>query len=318
VILPRQLLIVLLLTFASCGGESAPSWNLARRAAALNVGTLDLLAVDLIDSQTGLAVGDIDPSGAGGAIYRTLDGGESWRPIARTNEILTTIHFVSLKIGWVAGHSGRIERTDDGGLTWKPQRIEREGEVFNSIFFIDERRGWVVGGGGLVFRTTNGGETWNQIATARVEDLWACRFSTPERGWIVGEDGLILSTSNGGNSWMAEPSGTSRALLGVAVAHSTVVIAVGEAGTILRREGNSDWDAVESAVPLTLNAVAVSGKVFCAVGAKGTTLESTNDGRSWTTLTAVSTRDLNSVDLTESRHSVAVGQRGVTQLLQAQ
>jgi hypothetical protein len=88
---PQYLLIILSLIFASCGGQPAPSSNPARVAAGLNVGTLDLLAVDFIDAQTGWAVGDIDPRGVGGAIYQTLDGGLNWRPIAHTNEILTCL-----------------------------------------------------------------------------------------------------------------------------------------------------------------------------------------------------------------------------------
>jgi len=279
------------------------------------VGTLDLLAVNFVDAQTGWAVGDIDPRGAGGAIYQTIDGGLSWRPIARTNEILTAVHFVSRKIGWVAGHAGRIERTDDGGLTWKPQRIEREGEVLNSIFFIDHQTGWVAGGSGLALRTTNGGETWNKVETARIEDLWAVRFSTPDRGWIAGEDGLILSTTDGGNTWTRQPSGTSRALLGLATL-PTAVIVVGEGGTILRSELGSEWNFVNSATPLTLNAVAVSGKIACAVGAKGTLAESTDEGLSWRTFTAASPRDLTSIDLPDPAHAVAVGQRGSLQLLE--
>ena len=82
---PKQLLILFLLIFASCTSRPAPSSNLVRGVAGLNVGTLDLLAVDFIDAQTGWAVGDIDPGGAGGAIYQTLDGGRNWRPIARTS-----------------------------------------------------------------------------------------------------------------------------------------------------------------------------------------------------------------------------------------
>jgi photosystem II stability/assembly factor-like uncharacterized protein len=311
---PGHSIIVLLLMFASCGG-STPSSSLARGVIGPNAGTLDLLGIAFVDSQTGWCVGDIDPGGSGGVIHQTLDAGRNWRPIARTNEILTAVHFVNLKIGWVAGHSGLIERTDDGGLSWKPQRSEREGEMLNSIFFIDERRGWVAGGSGLVFRTTDGGETWNKITTGRVEDLWAVRFSDLARGWIVGEDGLILSTADGGNNWVVQSSGTSRALLGLALSASAAIV-VGEGGTILRSAGGSDWRPTESPTHFALNSIAVSGNNFWAVGAKGTIVGSTDDGVSWTYLPAVSPRDLNSIGLADATHAVAVGQRGVTQLLQ--
>ncbi|HKA17482.1 MAG TPA: YCF48-related protein [Blastocatellia bacterium] len=316
---PKHSIIVLLLMFTSCGGQPVGSSNLSRSIIGPNVGTLDLLGVAFVDSKTGWAVGDIDPGGGGGAIYQTLDAGLNWRPIARTNEILTAVHFVNLKIGWVAGHAGLIERTDDGGLSWKPQRIERQGEVLNSIYFIDERRGWVAGGNGLVFRTTDGGESWNKIATGRIEDLWAVRFSNPERGWIVGEDGLILSTEDGGNNWVAQSSGTSRALLGLALSPSAdVVVAVGEGGMIFRSAGRSNWVQVESPAHSTLDSVAASGSTFWAVGVKGMIVRSTDNGVSFIALPVLSPYDLNSISLADATHGVAVGQRGVTQLLQSQ
>lgn len=312
-------IIVLLLILVSCGGRSGSPSNVGGGVIGPSVGTLDLLSVAFVDSQTGWCVGDIDPGGTGGAIYQTRDAGRNWRPLARTNEILTAVYFVNLKTGWVAGHAGLIERTDDGGLSWKPQRFEREGEVLNSISFVDERMGWVAGGSGLIFRTTNGGETWSKITTGRVEDLWAIRFSTPERGWVAGEDGLILSTEDGGNSWVAQSSGTTRALLGLALSPSAaVVIAVGEGGTILRSAGGSNWDQIKSPTHSTLNSIVASGNSFWAVGAKGTIVRSTDDGVSFSSLPVVSPRDLNSIGLTDPTHAFAVGQRGATQLLQAQ
>ncbi len=312
----KSILLLVLILFGSCCGRSTALSKRGRWVAGPNVGRLDLLSVDFIDAQTGWVVGEIDPGGAGGVIYQTPDGGRNWRVVARSSEILTSVHFITPKIGWVAGHSGRIERTDDGGMTWKAQRVEREGEVLNSIFFVDEWRGWVVGGSGMVLRTMNGGEAWKWIGDPGIEDRWSVAFSSTGRGWITGEDGLILSTADGGNTWTAQTSGTSRALLGLAVLPSMTVIAVGEAGAILRSPDGSNWSAVESATTATLNSVAASAEIICAVGSKGTSLESTDDGKTWTVVSAVSSRDLNSIRLTDATHAVAVGQRGVTQVLQ--
>jgi photosystem II stability/assembly factor-like uncharacterized protein len=312
----KQVFISLLILLSACSTPPGAPPAALRTIAALNVGNLDFLGVDFFDARTGWAVGDIDPRGAGGAIYETVDGGRSWRAIARTSEVLTTVHFVSLKTGWVAGDAGRIARTDDGGLTWKPQRIERQGEVLNCIFFFDERMGWAVGGSGLVLTTADGGETWNQVDTGRVEDLWSVRFVTRERGWIAGEEGLILSSTDGGETWLPLESGTSAALFGFAVASSGVAIAVGEAGTILRSDGDSGWKPVKFPSDSTLNAVSVSGSSFCAVGQRGTILNSTDEGRSWTSI-AGSSRDFNSIDLPALNCAIAVGRRGAAQLLQS-
>jgi photosystem II stability/assembly factor-like uncharacterized protein len=318
----------------TAGGPTAAAWM-----AGPNVGQLDLLGVMFVDERNGWAVGDIAPTGEGGAIYQTNDGGRNWRATARTTEILTAVFFVNLNRGWAAGHAGRIQRTDDGGATWRTQRVEREGEVLNSIYFVDERRGWVVGGNGLLLLTADGGDSWELIDTGRREDLWAVRFATLEKGWAVGEDGLILSTSDGGRTWVQRASGTTRALLGLAVAASGSVVAVGAGGTILRTDDGETWSAVQSGTTATLNAVAAAApEVFWTAGSGGALLGSTDAGRSWQMTAQVTSQvapapassssgtpnqgidtsksDLIAIDLRSSLHGVAVGQRGATRLLQ--
>lgn len=66
------LLTVVLITCASCGGRPATASKQAAWVSGPTVGSLDLLAVDLIDSRTGWAAGEIDPGGVGGVIYQTL------------------------------------------------------------------------------------------------------------------------------------------------------------------------------------------------------------------------------------------------------
>jgi photosystem II stability/assembly factor-like uncharacterized protein len=335
----KLIVVAVLIAAAGCGRSEPPPTAAGPTAAAWtagpNVGQLDLLGVMFVDERNGWAVGDIAPTGEGGAIYQSNDGGRSWRGLSRTTEILSAVFFVNLNRGWAAGHAGRIQRTDDGGATWRTQRLEREGEVLNSVFFVDERRGWVVGGGGLLLLTADGGDSWEPIDTGRREDLWTVRFTTLEKGWAVGEDGLILSTSDGGRTWLQRPSGTTRALLGLAVAPSGPVVAVGAGGTILRSDDGERWSVVQSGTTATLNAVAAAApEIFWTAGSGGTLLGSTDAGRSWqlTSQSAgpapassssslanqgidTSKSDLIAIDLRSSLHGVAVGQRGATRLL---
>lgn len=309
-----------LILLVSCADKQAPTGDApvkTRWEAGAQAGKLDLLAVDLLANGQGWAVGDIDPAPpTTGSVLYTADGGRSWQKIAEKTEIFEAVHFVSATRGWIAGYAGRIERTDDGGRTWKIQRVEREGEVLNSLFFLDQDRGWVVGGGGIIFRTLNGGDRWEPVPTGRVEDFWDVRFSSPDRGWIVGEDGLVLATTDGGATWTAQASGTERALFCLALASQTAVIAVGEAGTIIRSGDGSSWAAMDSKTTESLNAVAAaSPEVLWAVGSKGATVGSTDGGATWTHISAVTGRDLISVDFSDLARGVAVGQRGAIQLL---
>jgi hypothetical protein len=75
----------------SHGIEQAPRLHLAEPA-----GNLDLFAVQLLDGHDGWAVGDVDPGGIDGRIYRISDGGQSWIATRTTTEVLTGIHFVDV------------------------------------------------------------------------------------------------------------------------------------------------------------------------------------------------------------------------------
>jgi photosystem II stability/assembly factor-like uncharacterized protein len=298
------------------GKESNPlSQSQTPWVAGADISKFDLLSIDFVDEQNGWAVGDISPEG--GPLLGTTDGGASWKTIARITEVFSSIQFINRSTGWMAGYAGRIERTDDGGRTWKAQRFEREGDVLNALHFIDQERGWAVGGHGLLLRTTNGGASWEQLATNRVEDLWAVRFASAERGWSVGEDGLILATTDGGNTWTKQKSGTTKALLGLTLLPSGSLIAVGQSGAILRSEQGSDWQAINSGTTKMLNAVAAAdNQALWAVGADGATLNSTDGGKTWTVVAPVSSRHLMAIELVNSRRGIAVGRRGAIQKLQ--
>ncbi len=332
--LVRLIFVLTLCVLASCARQSssgqrplpapegASSSSAAHWRVGPTIGKSDLLALDFIDNQTGWAVGEIDTTGQGGAIYFTTDGGTSWQAIAKTIEVLAAVCFLNKERGWVAGYAGRIERTDDGGKTWKTQRAEQQGEVFNSIFFIDERQGWAVGGaagkGGLIFRTTDGGDLWEPVETGRVESFWAVRFSSPQRGWLVGEDGIIMASTDGGKTWSPQFSGTSHAVLSLSLTSSNSLIAVGEVGTILRSADGLQWDQMPAPTTETLNSIAADEhNRLWAVGTRGITITSVDGGLTWSTVASVSSRDLIAVAVTDAAHAVAVGSRGVSQVLQS-
>jgi photosystem II stability/assembly factor-like uncharacterized protein len=293
-------------------GSAEPHWTSAARA-----GSLDLLGVTLIDAKNGWAVGDIDPRGTGGAVYRTMDAGRHWAPIAPKIEIFTAVSFVNAQTGWIAGFAGRIERTDDGGRTWKQQRAAPGSEALNAVVAIDDRRAWAVGVRGTVVHTEDGGATWTAIATGRNEGFWSVRFASPDRGWIVGDGGVILHTTDGGVHWNRVNSGTAKALFGLSVIAPSLAIAVGQDGTIVRSEDGITWTAVSSGVSENLNAVtAASASRWLAVGAHGVMIDSRDGGRTWSRMPSVSPLNLMSADLIDDRHGVAVGQQGVVHVYQ--
>ena len=148
---------------------------------------------------------------------------------------------------------------------------------------------------GAAHRSGNGGVVYTVQPTGG---------STPLRGIAylsgffvgVGDNGRVVRSSNGGLNWSDEDSQTTADLHRV-VAHSTqYLIAVGDAGTTLRRVGTAAvWDTTLSPGNTALRDVASNGSILVAVGDDGTILRSTDQGLSWSRQTLPGAPDLRGV-----------------------
>ena len=98
---------------------------------------------------------------------------------------------------------------------------------------------------------------------------------------------LILHTSDGGQTWIREESNTVFNLNDVAVSIvSNIAVAVGDNGTILRRDESGIWtDVSPEGLSSDLYSVAVSLSGMMACGEGGTLLSSFNGGTEWRELT---------------------------------
>lgn len=103
-----------------------------------------------------------------------------------------------------------------------------------------------------------------------------------QSGIAVGALGAVLETRDGGRSWSSAPvPSTGLALLGADLRGDRRLV-VGQSGLILREEGAGAWERVASGTENRLFSVASNshGLAF-AVGAFGSVLSSSDDGRTW-------------------------------------
>ncbi len=101
-------------------------------------------------------------AGANGAIFKTINGGETWaRQSSGTREGLGPLEFVDSRYGWVVGGPGTILATRDGGAHWRRQSSGTTA-VLSSIDFTDRLHGWA-GDTQVRLRTTDGGKTWKKL-----------------------------------------------------------------------------------------------------------------------------------------------------------
>ena len=93
--------------------------------------------------------------------------------------------------GWIAG--GALYRTTDGGANWSGTRLELEEGWFQDIQFPEAGHGWLAGDYGVLMMTVDGGNHWLAIDSGTPVSLQGLRFTDGQHGWIVGDYGTILS-----------------------------------------------------------------------------------------------------------------------------
>lgn len=166
--------------------------------------------IDFVSLKIGWLRGEL------GAVYHTLDGGDTWiaqKATAKKADI-SAMFFLNERIGWLALRpGGTVLRTDSAGQTWHELKMPISGLRLWSIHFVNSRRGWVTGSAntgtkpehasGVLLHTNDGGESWQLRDLGEKEAFYnAVHFTDEEHGWLLGQKSVYY-TSNGGDSWNA-------------------------------------------------------------------------------------------------------------------
>ena len=195
-------------------------------------------------------------TGAGEALWRTVDGGRSWRAVAVPDLAAFGVFFLDgTGQGWVLSQELTEElrilrtqhfRTRDGGGTFEALGDALDGTPLcvdvSACAFWDERTGVLCGPDGLLLRTTDGARTWTRLPPLVASDL---NFLVPLDfgvAYALGCAGVVLRTTDAGLSWVRLATGVEVELHAAAFADRERGFVVGEGGVALWTEdGGRSW-----------------------------------------------------------------------------
>jgi len=163
-------------------------------------------------------------------------------------------------------------------------------ESLTDLIYINKFHGIAVGKNGTLISTNDGGESWISQSDVPNYNLWDIA-KKQDMILVVGERGAILESMDQGMSWESLNLGVSENLYGIDFLDYFTGLIVGgsiEASSIIFRTEDSgiNWSQISiDHLALTTNLRQVtfvpSSSRVIAIGARGTVIESNDEGLSW-------------------------------------
>jgi len=205
-------------------------------APTLSIGDMAIAPSDplVVWAGTGEAIGEQQPASLGNGVYRSLDGGETWKYMGLKDTRFihrVVVHPTNPDIVFVAAPGHRwgpnaergLYRTRDGGETWEKVlypgentgvvevAMEDNGRVLYAASWQRRRNAWGNLTGGpesRIYRSIDGGSTWTELggglpAGNLGKTAIAIARSSPNIVYaaIGGEDGGLYRSGDRGISW---------------------------------------------------------------------------------------------------------------------
>ncbi len=246
---------------------------------------------------------------AGEWIYRSTDGGSSWRhlPVSLNSVFIYRVVYAGTDV-WVAlNHNGALFRSTDNGITWSelPSRLSIYSPSDGYLRFNGS-------GVGLArrYRTTDRGGTWSAAGQEFVGLMSDAMFLDDTTALTYGDSGRIYRSIDAGASWAATATPPGKRLNAMGVVDG-VLIAVGDEGTIFRStDRGAVWQSVESPTDQNITSLTFGDNGFgVAVGLNGCIIRTTDAGITWSNLAPGFRTTLYEVDFADDQVGYILGLR---------
>lgn len=242
------------------------------------------------------------------------------------------VYFVNDRTGWIVGP--QLFRTLDGGSSWKKIRSDGPGTVFTEVVdnhqqhiqFLDERIGFMLRQPRAIYKTEDGGETWIETVSPAMahetETFDSIFFLSPTKGWVIGrnvyytDDGAkwtrVGPTPVGDDTRTEKPRVAEGYPPAVSFLNDRSIVLARKDGDVYRSDnGGAKWERVWSVNNYLINVYFFDDKAGWIVGANGFLGRTTDGGASWQQIKVPSSAYLNDVFFLNDRKGWIVGSDGV-------
>lgn len=189
-----------------------------------------LLDVWFKDDKLGFVIGSY------GLIFRTDDGGKSWKNWADNVPNPDQYHLNSIAqitggALFIVGEAGNIFLSTDQGDTWTAIHSPYQGSLFGVMGTGNVNEVLAFGLRGHIFRSDDLGQHWQAVPTDSDSTLNAGTRDNNGRIILTGNDGAVLISTDAGRTFRAYHRNDRNALLAAAILPQDDLLLVGEKGT---------------------------------------------------------------------------------------
>lgn len=177
---------------------------------------------------------------ADGRIYRSADAGLTWTNVAAGHTPYPSIVVFDADTAIVSSQSA-YSHTSDGGLTWT--RVTPPADNLLSVHIRDGLDAFGITGYGGIVHSTDGFRTWQQLVEPTYLITSDMEF-LPDGSIVGAGTDFVMRSEDDGVTWNATSSGVSQTTIDVDMFDSQRGLALANGGYVLRTEdGGNQWVA---------------------------------------------------------------------------
>lgn len=263
---------------------------------------------------------DVGVALSGGQIYRTTDGGGSWKLVANHSNGLNGLFFLGAT-GYAVGGGTSLLKSADGGATWE---VKSAGGalILTSIRCADASTclattlatvsPQVGAPSPVVLRTTDGGTSLASISPSTY-GIGAAAFASPTRAVAIGEKGATVVSDDAGVTWSGIGGILGEAFTRLRATSPTLALAVGEKGALARTtDSGATWTRLNvSTSGNVVDASFLSPTVGYALDSTGAALKTDDGAASWQILTTGTQAKPNALVAFDANQVLLIGPTGL-------